>query len=465
MTAHVKIPLSDLASLSTYASASTSRLHSLYADIARQKLSNPAAFQSTVSWWRATLQSTLAKGWQPRTTDKLILHADPVVLPEALRYEGVGKPLCLSTVIAELANTKTLIPLNQFLVSRQSIYDPGWLPYRIASFVLGKPLWWALQQMNIVSADDGNETDAERWKYVHGDYVFVDLLEQAASAVITRQRDVGTGLADALYNFESFKDAFAAHALPGVVLSDADVRVLVKFLQRDKHVLVADKDVIKFSTPAVEELSEITTVDCGILELKTAISRLQVQTNSLQQKIDACTRRAMEAVRQKHEMVAKTCLRARKHLSEVLAQRHASLETLQSTLIQVEAAADNIHIMKSYESSTATLRALLAHPSLQRESVDKTLDAIANANADAREIDDAIRVGGDIAASEAGATVDDDEIAAELASLAAEEREKEELERLGRLQAQKDAVERERIDASQTSQQERPMREHIAEAA
>lgn len=72
-------------------------------------------------------------------------------------------------------------------------------------------------------------------------------------------------------------------------------------------------------------------------------------------------------------------------------------------------------IMKSYESSAATLRAILAHPSLQREKVDETLEAMASANADARDIDDAIRQGTEIAQADAG--IDDSELEDELAAL------------------------------------------------
>lgn len=53
-------------------------------------------------------------------------------------------------------------------------------------------------------------------------------------------------------------------------------------------------------------------------------------------------------------------------------------------------------IMKSYETSTTTLRAILAHPSLERSSVDRTMEALAEANADAKDLDDAIRLGGDV---------------------------------------------------------------------
>jgi charged multivesicular body protein 7 len=81
--------------------------------------------------------------------------------------------------------------------------------------------------------------------------------------------------------------------------------------------------------------------------------------------------------------------------------------------------------MKSYETSTATLKAVLAHPSLERTHVDETLEALTEANATAREVDDAIRAGTQLANAEAGREIDDDEIEAELAALARDaEREK-----------------------------------------
>jgi charged multivesicular body protein 7 len=74
--------------------------------------------------------------------------------------------------------------------------------------------------------------------------------------------------------------------------------------------------------------------------------------------------------------------------------------------------------MKSYESATATLRAILAHPSLQREKIDETMDAMASVNAEAKDIDEAIRMGVEIAQSDAG--IDDSELEDELAALVKE---------------------------------------------
>lgn len=130
------------------------------------------------------------------------------------------------------------------MYGKQSVYDPGWLPYRIASFVVGRPLWWALEQLEIVKSEDAY-TETELWNRVAGDYTILELVENAADAVIrARDADGGAGVADRLYDFEGFKAMFAAKASGYEPLSDLDVRVLVKFLERDRTVVVVDKEVI-----------------------------------------------------------------------------------------------------------------------------------------------------------------------------------------------------------------------------
>jgi hypothetical protein len=52
--------------------------------------------------------------------------------------------------------------------------------------------------------------------------------------------------------------------------------------------------------------------------------------------------------------------------------------------------------------------------------VERTFDALADANADARELDEAVRSGMDMALDVAGSVDDEDEIKAELAALEAE---------------------------------------------
>ena len=127
-----------------------------------------------------------------------------------------------------------------------SILVPGWLPYRIASFVVGKPLWWALEQIGIVENDsedhqDSNSLQAD-W---FGEYVFVELLEHAADAVLTLQEAHATGPADALYTIEGFKKTFASifSVSEQSTLSETDAKVLIKFLERERKAVVTDNEV------------------------------------------------------------------------------------------------------------------------------------------------------------------------------------------------------------------------------
>ncbi len=222
-----------------------------------------------------------------------------------------GTHLHATVAKAELCATKSYFPVSPFLSSTPSIYDAGWLPYRIASYVVGKPLWWALQQLSIVGADDfsGHGGDTERWKKVRGDYVVLSLLERAGDGVLQKQQSkTGVSLSEELYNFDGFKREFAGDALDGVVLSELDVKVLLKYLERDKKAIVVQDEVcivcvclslllqfyadcavcpfqvIKFVQP--NQSREITAVDIGVLELKIALEDLEASVSKIQQQID-----------------------------------------------------------------------------------------------------------------------------------------------------------------------------------
>ncbi|KAI0283163.1 hypothetical protein BC826DRAFT_1061285, partial [Russula brevipes] len=122
--------------------------------------------------------------------------------------------------------------------------------------------------------------------------------------------------------------------------------------------------------------------------------------------------KATAAIRQQHKSLALSYLRSRKQLEDVLAQRLGSLNILQSTLLRVEGAAEDIQVTPlSLTCSTATLHALLAQPSIQCDAMERTFDALVDSNADAREVDEAVRSGEDVVL---------DEIKGELATLEAE---------------------------------------------
>ena len=67
--------------------------------------------------------------------------------------------------------------------------------------------------------------------------------------------------------------------------------------------------------------------------------------------------------------------------------------------------------MKLYETSAVTLRTILSHPSLQRDKIDETMDALHTATEEAKDVDLTIRLAGEV---EQATIIDDDEIEREL---------------------------------------------------
>lgn len=86
--------------------------------------------------------------------------------------------------------------------------------------------------------------------------------------------------------------------------------------------------------------------------------------------------------------------------------------------------------MKAYDTSARTLRAVLQNPLLQQESIESTMERMSDVLADHKEIEDAIKLGNDLAASSAGAPeADDEELKDELEMLIEEQRKEEEAEK------------------------------------
>ncbi|KAJ3934842.1 MAG: Snf7-domain-containing protein [Lentinula lateritia] len=406
-----------------FMSGSRYRLQSLYSDFSEQKRSNPASYQANVDWWRRTLETYVSEGFHG--SNRLVLKAGQQLV-DNFRVEGVGKPICFHAVLTELSSPPpssatavlpTLLPLTTFISLATSLYSSKSrsyltvIPSFFLSYVVAKPLWWALEQVGVVGEDSlassvsstfssfGSATSKTNTQW-YGDYVLLHLVERAGNAILESQRLKNTGPSDALYTFDSFRTEFAECVIGSdskdkMTMSELDMKVILRYLERDKGVVMVENGVVKFIEDDAE--AEISGVDRGILELKTAVANLHAQIEGLQKKIDVCAQKAGEALKLKRKSIALSYLRSKKQLDDLLIKRLGALSNLEGTLIQVEGAAGDIEILNSYRASTATLRSILSHPSLNRDSIEQTMEAMAEANADAKEIDEAVRIGGDVA--------------------------------------------------------------------
>jgi hypothetical protein len=141
----------------------------------------------------------------------------------------------------DLRDTKAVVPLERFLGAKESVYDPGWLPTRIAAYVLGKPLWWALEQLGLFGEEGDGQSERARTEW-WGEYVVLALVERMADAVVAAQIRRETGPAGALYTFEGFRRTFGG-VLGRGEMRDIDAKVLIKFMERDRRVVCFDSEV------------------------------------------------------------------------------------------------------------------------------------------------------------------------------------------------------------------------------
>ncbi|KZO97862.1 hypothetical protein CALVIDRAFT_554340 [Calocera viscosa TUFC12733] len=419
----------------TIPAPSPQRLHALYADFSRQKSFNPSSYSANVDWWRRALPEVVAHS--QALPDHLVLDVGDKLVEE-LRTASGARPASLGTVALEMLESSSLYPLAPFLSAPNPIYpisDSTSLPWRIASTLVGQPLWYLLSQLRLVGDPlPAEESTAARWKRAKGKYILKANLEKAADAVLNHERsNAHVSITDRLYTPASFQKEFGDLALPGVTLSATDTKVLLKHLERDRRAIVTSNEIIKFLDEHEPESTTITQVDRGVLEMKLAIQRLEEQISEIDRRITERTSKVKESLGKKQQETALSYLRSRRQLEEVLAKRTSSLETLQTVLLRIEAAAGDVEVMKAYETSSATLRTLLRDPRLQRERVDQTMESMAEALADHREIERAVEMGGEDARAAAGLEIDEREIEKELEEIVREQEKEGEREREVRL--------------------------------
>lgn len=101
--------------------------------------------------------------------------------------------------------------------------------------------------MSLIDSDQ-IESEEQLWKKAKGSYVVLELVEKAAENILVQMRHkVLSSPADALYSFDQFRREFgrSGAVLDDIALSETDLRILVRFLDRDKKLIVSSKDVGK----------------------------------------------------------------------------------------------------------------------------------------------------------------------------------------------------------------------------
>ncbi|KAI1818394.1 Snf7-domain-containing protein [Poronia punctata] len=381
------------------------RLPALYSDFNPQRTLNPDGYAANVSAWKRALSNAALAGKTPSKSpshNHLTLELDDALL-RALETKQFGRPLALGAVLQDALSTKEMIPLSQFLKATQSIYHNSWggIPWAVAG--------WALRQVGLTGGPGG--------KMPKGKVVVVQNLETVGKAFAEASAD-RTSPFERIFSRTHFYKTFERDLLPGRRLSEHDFEVLLKFLSRDKGILVTDGHTIKIRDPS--ETDTISEEDSAIASLKELIENLTLQTEALSRRIDELNVVAQDAVRRKNRVSALAALKSKKLAENNLATRYTTLNQLEEVATKIQQAADNVQLVRVMESSTGALRSLNKQVG-GADRVDAVLD---NLREQMGEVDE---VGNLITEVRSGtAIVDEDEVDDELEAMLAEEQKKEE---------------------------------------
>ncbi|WFD28909.1 hypothetical protein MNAN1_003925 [Malassezia nana] len=368
-------------------------LVSLYADMSGQRHSNAGAFRRRVAWWAHTLARACWERWDTHGgTLALAVDED---MPNRWAIDRAGRPLCLAVVVEELARQGQLVRVEEYVARRPS---PVGRLARALQWV-GAPAWrW------LVASDEGLSDEA-LWPAVRGTWVVVTNVERAAELYLA-------SLAPHPALFESVVsraelEAQLAHLVPSG-LNATDTSVLLTHLERDRRALLIEGDVVKLLYHRTDTRG-IGEQERGIHAAKQAHARLSRQVDELHTRIDRAQAQAAEAVKRRApRAVAASYVRSRHQLEEMLTKRVGALDTIRALLLKMEQATGDAEILRAYEVSEQTLRAILADPALQLEHVDAVVDGMAETLAAQEDVQ---------AAMQAAVPADDDELADELAAL------------------------------------------------
>ncbi|KAB5572370.1 hypothetical protein GE09DRAFT_666406 [Coniochaeta sp. 2T2.1] len=396
------------------------RLPALYSDFRSQRTLNPDGYAANISAWRKALAAIARSGLAPASKSStqpnlLVLDCDERLI-RALESKQFGRPLALGAVFAEALNAKDIITLPEFLKMQQSVYYKPWTitsPYAVAA--------WLLRQTGVADIFGGRGDTIPT-----GQFVILANLEAAAKEFVAKTAELSSRF-ERTFSKAQFSKVFGDQLVDGgKTLSATDVGVLLRFLSRDKNIVLYDGKTVKIRAADDPDAKKgtISEEDASIAQLKELLSYLTHQTSVLSKRVDELAETAKAAVAKKNRVAALAALKSKKLAETTLAARFNTLSQLEETAAKIQQAADNVALVRVMESSGEALRRLNAAVG-GAEGVEGVVDRLRS------QMDTADEVNSILADAETagGVVVDETEVDNELEAMEAEERVKEEAER------------------------------------
>jgi len=328
-------------------------------------------------------------------------------------------PLSIGAVADEALRKREWIGIEEFVGSQESVVrKKGWWNVRVPG--VGEVAGWGLKTLSGFVFSRGTEGEGGLGK--ERKVVVLQNLETVAANVQREMEGVKSRVERVMSRTE-FRERFSESTGTTKRLNDEDIDLLLKYLQRDKGLLVVAGQTIKFKSSKThqEDDEAITEQDATIANLKVLIKDLSIQINALEYKIEELQVSAKTAVQKGHKTSALTNLKSKKLAEQTLSKRHATLTQLQEVYNSIEQAADQIALVKIMEDSGRVLAGLNKEVG-GVERVDAVVDKLREEMDVVNEVGQVI---GEVGKGSVGDEVDVDE---EFEAMEREESEKKESE-------------------------------------
>ncbi|KAK5443308.1 hypothetical protein LTS15_010843 [Exophiala xenobiotica] len=416
------------------------RLPSLYSDLSVQRTTNPEGYAANVTAWTSALTRASLAGQLP-LHQRLILQTSDDLL-NALASPQYGRPSGLGCVLDDAVRTGKMADLHDFLTTEKSIYSKSWIPSPWSI------LHWSLRKAGLVWASGSYDVNGH---LRHGSsLVLVSALEEVYNRYATKlQKDHSTtSLTDRIMSREQFVTEVGelmqglGRGTTTTTIAEQDLKVLLRYLSRDKQALSYDDTTIKLKAAGAAMPDPITQEDRSIASLKTLIANLSSQISSLTTKIATLQTTAHTSVKAGNKASALSALRSKKLAERSLESRSNTLHQLEEVYTKIETAVDQVQVVAAMEASAGVLKTL----NKKVGGADKVEDVIETLREEMAQVDE---VSGVIAEPLDGKVVlDEADVDDELESMEQEERvkrEKAEQAEKERQQAQEAEVTRRRL--------------------
>jgi len=212
-----------------------------------------------------------------------------------------------------------------------------------------KAAGWAFGILKSTNTDGGQDV------LPTGRYVLTSNVDAACQAFQTQVAGKVTRF-DRVFTKLHFRTLFANHLVPGSVLSEEDVEVLLVSLSRDRHVIDYDGAIVRIRDTSDD--STITQEDAAAASIKELIANISHQIDILNNRIAHLQNEAKTALQSSNRIAARAALKSKKLAETSLSQRYSTLNQLEDVAARIEQASDQVQLVKILNSSANALKSL-----------------------------------------------------------------------------------------------------------